>query len=103
MLQEDGWSLVATRGSHRQCLTPHVKRQASKIAWVACVALLLPVQCPSLNEPEMKMENTLQPRHFQPGEGKSYKIGRMTITFKTTASQDWNAYTVCEAIEPPED
>jgi mannose-6-phosphate isomerase-like protein (cupin superfamily) len=48
------------------------------------------------------MESTQQPRHFRPGEGKSYKIGRMTMTFKTTANQDWNAYTVCEAIEPPE-
>jgi mannose-6-phosphate isomerase-like protein (cupin superfamily) len=48
------------------------------------------------------MESTQQPRHFRPGEGESYKIGRMTMTFKTTANQDWNAYTVCEAIEPPE-
>ena len=48
------------------------------------------------------MENILQPQHFQPGEGKSYKVGRMTMTFKTTAASDWNAYTVCEAIAPPE-
>ena len=48
------------------------------------------------------MESTLQARHFQPGEGTSYKLGRMTMTFKTTATPDWNAYTVCEAIEPPE-
>ena len=48
------------------------------------------------------MEKTPQPRHFQAGEGKSYKLGRMTMTFKTTAGPDWNAYTVCEAIEPPE-
>ena len=48
------------------------------------------------------MDSTLQPRHFQPGEGTSYKLGRMTMTFKTTAAPDWNAYTVCEAIEPPE-
>ena len=46
------------------------------------------------------MENILQPQHFQPGEGKSYKVGRMTMTFKTTAASDWNAYTVCEAIDP---
>jgi len=44
----------------------------------------------------------MQPRHFQPGEGKTFKIGRMSLTFKTTASDHWNAYTVCEAIEPPE-
>ena len=48
------------------------------------------------------MESTPQPRHFQPGEGKSYKLGRMTMTFKTTANHEWNAYTVCEAVEPPE-
>ena len=50
----------------------------------------------------MNLNSTVQPRHFQPGEGKSYKLGRMTMTFKTTANQGWNAYTVCEAIEPPE-
>jgi mannose-6-phosphate isomerase-like protein (cupin superfamily) len=43
-----------------------------------------------------------QPTHFQPGEGKTFKIGRMSMTFKTTAGENWNAYTVCEAIEPPE-
>ena len=48
------------------------------------------------------MASTPQPQHFQPGEGKRYKLGRMTMTFKTTANHDWNAYTVCEAIEPPE-
>lgn len=48
------------------------------------------------------MESTLQSRHFKPGEGQRYKLGRMTMTFKTTAGPDWNAYTVCEAIEPPE-
>ena len=58
--------------------------------------------CLDLEEPETKMESTPQPKHFQPSEGKSYKVGRMTMTFKTTASQGWNAYTVCEAIEPPE-
>ena len=47
------------------------------------------------------MQDTLQPRHFQPGEGKTYQVGRMTMTFKTTATAGWNAYTVCEAIEPP--
>jgi hypothetical protein len=26
----------------------------------------------------------------------------MTMTFKTTAENGWSAYTVCEAIEPPE-
>jgi len=53
-------------------------------------------------EPEARMESTTQAKHFQPGEGKNHKMGRMTMTFKTTASQDWNAYTVCDAIEPAE-
>jgi mannose-6-phosphate isomerase-like protein (cupin superfamily) len=44
----------------------------------------------------------MQPRHFRPGEGRTFKLGRMTMTFKTTAENGWNAYTVCEAIEPPE-
>ena len=48
------------------------------------------------------MQNAIQPRHFRPGEGKTHQIGRMTMTFKTTAAQGWNAYTVCEAMEPPE-
>ena len=47
------------------------------------------------------MTTTMQPQHFPPGEGKTFKIGRMSMTFKTTAAAGWNAYTVCEAIEPP--
>ena len=47
------------------------------------------------------MTNAIQPQHFRPGEGKTFKIGRMSMTFKTTAAEGWNAYTVCEAIEPP--
>ena len=48
------------------------------------------------------MFNAMKPTHFQPGEGKTFKIGRMSMTFKTTAAENWSAYTVCEAIEPPE-
>jgi mannose-6-phosphate isomerase-like protein (cupin superfamily) len=48
------------------------------------------------------MTGAVQARYFQPGEGKTFKIGRMSMTFKTTAAAGWNAYTVCEAIEPPE-
>ena len=43
-----------------------------------------------------------QPTRFQRGEGKTFKVGRMSMTFTTTAGANWNAYTVCEAIEPPE-
>jgi hypothetical protein len=39
------------------------------------------------------VSSVMQPKHFPPGEG---------MTFKTTAGENWNAYTVCEAIEPPE-
>ena len=47
------------------------------------------------------MENAPRPKHFRPGEGTTYQLGRMSMTFKTTAGEGWNAYTVCEAIEPP--
>jgi mannose-6-phosphate isomerase-like protein (cupin superfamily) len=46
--------------------------------------------------------SAMQPKHFQPGEGRTFNIGRMGMTFTTTAGENWNAYTVCEAIEPPE-
>jgi mannose-6-phosphate isomerase-like protein (cupin superfamily) len=42
-----------------------------------------------------------QPRHFAPGEGKTYRLGKITLTFKTTAGDNAGAYTLCEAIEPP--
>ena len=48
------------------------------------------------------MEEAPQPKHFRPGAGTTYQIGRMSMTFKTTAGEGWNAYTVCEAIEPPD-
>jgi hypothetical protein len=44
------------------------------------------------------MTDEIQPKHFLSGEGKTFKIGRMSMTFKTTAAAGWNAYTVCEAI-----
>jgi mannose-6-phosphate isomerase-like protein (cupin superfamily) len=42
-----------------------------------------------------------EPRHFQAGEGKTYRLGQMTLTFKTSAADTAGAYTLCEAIEPP--
>ena len=42
------------------------------------------------------------PRHFLPGAGKTYTLGRVTLTFKTTAADNAGAYTLCEAIEPPQ-
>jgi len=47
------------------------------------------------------MENAPRPKHFPPGEGATYQLGRMSMTFKTTAGEGWDAYIVCEAIEPP--
>ncbi len=41
------------------------------------------------------------PRHFRSGEGKSYRLGQITLTFKTSASDTGGSYTLCEAIEPP--
>ncbi|HEY6241931.1 MAG TPA: cupin domain-containing protein [Burkholderiales bacterium] len=48
------------------------------------------------------MSTARQPRHFLPDQGKVYKLGRMTITFKITAADNSSAYTVLEAIEPPD-
>ena len=48
------------------------------------------------------MEDAPRPKHFRPGEGTTYQLGRMSMTFKTTAGEGWNAYTVCEAIERPD-
>jgi mannose-6-phosphate isomerase-like protein (cupin superfamily) len=42
-----------------------------------------------------------QPKQFRPGEGKTYKLGRMTLTFKSTGADTAGAYTLCETVEPP--
>ena len=41
------------------------------------------------------------PRHLPLGEGKSYQLGRITLTFKATAADTGGAYTLCEAVEAP--
>ena len=48
------------------------------------------------------MTTPVQPRHFGPGEGKTYRLGRITLTFKTSTADNGGAYTLCEAIEPPD-
>ena len=48
------------------------------------------------------MTMAVQPRQFGPGEGRTYKLGRITLTFKTSAADTAGAYTLCEAIEPPD-
>ena len=44
---------------------------------------------------------TARPKHFPRGEGKTYQLGRLTLTVKTTAADNASAYTLCEAFEPP--
>jgi len=50
--------------------------------------------------PEGVMTDGL-PRYFPLGEGKRYQLGRITLTFKTSATDTGSAYTLCEAVEPP--
>ena len=42
-----------------------------------------------------------QAKHFTAGEGKTYTLGRLTLTFKTGAADTGGAYTLVEVIEPP--
>src|SRR3954447_18886615 len=42
------------------------------------------------------------PRYFPLGEGKSYQLGRIKLTFTTSAIDTGSAYTLCEAVEPPD-
>jgi len=48
------------------------------------------------------MTTMAQPKHFPAGNGKSYLLGRITLTFKTTTADNAGAYTLCETIEPPD-
>ena len=41
------------------------------------------------------------PQYFPLGEGRSYQLGRIMLTFKTSATDTGGAYTLCEALEPP--
>ena len=41
------------------------------------------------------MSSAMQPKHFQPGEGKTFKVGRMSMTFETTAGENGKAVTYC--------
>jgi len=50
--------------------------------------------------PEGVMTDGL-PRYFPLDEGKRYQLGRITLTFKTSATDTGSAYTLCEAVEPP--
>jgi quercetin dioxygenase-like cupin family protein len=47
------------------------------------------------------MAHAPRPRHFPPNEGSTFTLGRMTLTFKTTAADNTGAYTLLEALEPP--
>ena len=43
----------------------------------------------------------MPPKHFAPGAGTIYQVGRLTVAVKTTAIDSAGAYTLCEALEPP--
>jgi mannose-6-phosphate isomerase-like protein (cupin superfamily) len=43
----------------------------------------------------------VQARYFRLADGKTYQLGRITLTFKTGAADTGGAYTLCEAVEPP--
>jgi len=45
---------------------------------------------------------SVEPRHFLPGDGKTFKRGQLTMTFKTGAADTAGAFTLCEAVEPPD-
>ena len=47
------------------------------------------------------MTTGTQPRHFPQSGGKRYQLGRITLSFKTSAADTGGAYSLCEAIEPP--
>jgi len=42
------------------------------------------------------------PRCFRLGDGKFYQLGRIKLRFKACAADTGGAYTVCEAVEPPQ-
>jgi mannose-6-phosphate isomerase-like protein (cupin superfamily) len=44
---------------------------------------------------------TIEARHFRSGEGRTFQLGRITLTVKMSAAETGGAYTLCEAIEPP--
>ena len=50
----------------------------------------------------INMENAPWPKHFRPGESTTYQLGRMSMTFKTTAGEGWNAYPFVKRSSRPE-
>ena len=44
---------------------------------------------------------TVEARHFRSGAGRTFQLGRITLTVKMSAAETCGAYTLCEAIEPP--
>lgn|SRR6185312_4319912 len=43
-----------------------------------------------------------QPKLFPAHKARTYRLGRMALTFKTMSVDSGGAYTLCEAIEPPD-
>ncbi|MGB9043129.1 MAG: hypothetical protein WCC81_11760, partial [Pseudolabrys sp.] len=40
-------------------------------------------------------------RHIRSVDGRTFQLGRITLTFKASVAETGGAYTLCEAIEPP--
>jgi hypothetical protein len=47
------------------------------------------------------MASAPQSRQFLPGQGNIYRLGRLSLAFKTCAADNGGAYSLLEAIEPP--
>src|SRR5256885_17211933 len=60
--------------------------------------------CPRSRRPQPDAEGAAMttPKHLRAGEGRTYRLGRITLTFKAGGADTGGAYTLCEAIEPPE-
>jgi mannose-6-phosphate isomerase-like protein (cupin superfamily) len=43
----------------------------------------------------------VEARHIRSADGRTFQLGRITLTFKASAAETGGAYTLCEAIEPP--
>ncbi|MGB2658485.1 MAG: cupin domain-containing protein [Pseudolabrys sp.] len=43
----------------------------------------------------------VEARHIRSVDGRTFQLGRITLTFKASVAETGGAYTLCEAIEPP--
>src|SRR5215203_4456090 len=42
-----------------------------------------------------------QPKTFRPGEGRTYRLGQVTLVFKSVADDEPGIYSVCETTSHP--